>query len=365
VSDRAYQQLRETMAARGNQGWKMDIPEFYEMVKVLFTPEEAECSNAMPLGSCVPGAIAEETGKSEDEVTAILEAMADKGLCMSFVKEGTRVYAALPLMPGIFELQFMRGTKTDRDYEIARAIHSFRNAVAAASGTRPRIRYPGARVIPVDRHIDARHSVRTYDQVLAYLEQADPISVGTCYCRHEALLVDENDVCGMPMEVCIAFGRTAENVIERRIGRRVDKEEAARIMRQAEEAGLVHACVNMQKLDFICNCCPCHCAILTQVLRQPKPSEAIVHTFEPSFDSGLCTLCGICVDRCPAKALTLGDADTPQWDRDRCIGCGVCASGCPEDAITLVEMAGALTPPADRRALIGEVMKSIAEGGTL
>lgn len=362
MSEEVYRQLRETMARRDNLGWNMDIPEFYEMVKVLFTPEEAEVSIAMPLGSFPPSAIADETGKSEDEVTAILDAMADKGLCMSFVKEGTRVYSALPLMPGIFEFQFMRGTKTDRDREIARAIHSFRNAVAAALGTEPRIRYPMGRVIPVDKDIYARHSVRTYDQVLAYIDQADPISVGTCYCRHEALLLDENDVCGMPMEVCIAFGRTAEYVIERRIGRRVRKEEAADIMRQAEEAGLVHGCVNMQRLDFICNCCPCHCAILKPVFKQPRPSEAIVHTFEPSFDSGLCNLCGICVDRCPAKALTLGDGDTPEWDQDRCIGCGVCASGCPEDAITLVEMAGALTPPVDRRSLIGEVMRNVAEG---
>ncbi|MDY6917920.1 MAG: 4Fe-4S binding protein [Chloroflexota bacterium] len=359
MSDEAYERLRETMARRGHVGWDLSIPEFDEMVRVLFTPEEAGVSNAMPQGSCVPGAIAEAIGRSEVEVTPILEGMADKGLIMSFVKEGTRVYSALPLMPGIFELQFMRGTTTHRDYEIARAINGFRNAVAAASGGRPRVRYPMGRVIPVDRHIDARHSVRTYDQVMAYLEEADPISLGTCYCRHEARLVDPNDVCGMPMEVCIAFGRTAENVIERRIARRVSKEEAADVMRQAEEAGLVHACVNMQKLDFICNCCPCHCAILVPVLRQPKPSQAIVHTFEPSFDPGLCTLCGTCVDRCPANALAIGDADVPEWDKDRCIGCGVCASGCAEGAINLVEMTGALTPPADRRALAVEVVKSI------
>ena len=58
MSEEVYRQLRETMARRDNLGWNMDIPEFYEMVKVLFTPEEAEVSIAMPLGSFPPSAIA-------------------------------------------------------------------------------------------------------------------------------------------------------------------------------------------------------------------------------------------------------------------------------------------------------------------
>lgn len=78
------------MARRGYAGWNLTIPEFDEMVRVLFTPEEAECSNAMPQGSCLPGAIARATGRSEVEVAAILEGMADKGLIMSFVKERMR-----------------------------------------------------------------------------------------------------------------------------------------------------------------------------------------------------------------------------------------------------------------------------------
>ena len=362
MSDEVYRQLGETMAKRRLGGRSLDIPEYDEMLRVLFTPEEAEIQNAMPAGRFTPDVIAKETGRDEEKVTAILETMADKGLCMSFVRGGTRFYVGPPLMPGIFEYQFMRGTKTDRDREIARAIHNYRTASVGAARAPARVAYPGSRVIPVDRTIKAEAAVQTYDQILDYIEKSDPIAVTTCYCRHEALLVDESDVCGMPMEVCMQFRTTAEYVIERGIGRRVSKEEAIDIMRQAEEAGLVHACVNMQRLDFICNCCPCHCAILTGILRQPRPAEAVLHSFEPSFGSEPCTLCGICVDRCPAKALTLGTADLPEWDEDRCIGCGVCASGCPEEVITLVERAGIFTPPIDRNALGEAVVRARAQG---
>ncbi len=358
MSDEVYRQLRETMARRGGA---VDIPEFYEMARTLFSPEEAEIQNAMPAGRFTPDVITGNTGKNEAEVTAILEAMADKGLCLSFVRDGTRYYAGSPLMPGIFEYQFMRGTKTDRDYEIARAINTYRKAVTSVVSAPQRVIYPGTRVIPVDKKVKAEAAVQTYDQVREYIESSESIAVTTCYCRHEALLIDENDVCGMPMEVCMQFHATAEYLIERGIGRRVSKDEAMDIFRQAEEAGLVHVCVNTQRIDFICNCCPCHCAIFQGVLRQPKPAEAMLHGFVPSFDADMCTVCGTCVGRCPTDALALGDGDIPEWNEDRCIGCGVCASGCQEEAITLVERVGDYTPPVNRRALGETMMKKRAE----
>lgn len=368
MGEEIYKQLGETMVKRGAGGQSMNLPEYDEMLRVLFTPEEAEVQNAMPAERFRPDVIAKETERSEEEVTAILEAMADKGLCMSYVKGGTRFYFGSPLMPGVFEYQFMRGTKTDRDYEIARAINKYRKAVAKAAADAGtvgrRTVYPGSRVIPVDRTVKAEAAVQTYDQVLTYIENSEPIAVATCYCRHEALLIDEKDVCGMPNEVCMQFRTTAEYIIERGLGRRVTKEEAVDVLRRAEEAGLVHATVNTQRTDFICNCCRCHCALLEGPLSQPKPSEAILHTFEPSFDSELCTVCGICVDRCPAEALNLGSAEVPDWNQDRCIGCGVCASGCPEEAIALVERVGALVPPFDRKVLREAQTRMATPGGS-
>jgi len=362
MNDAVYQRLGETMAKRG-RGGTVTVPEYDRMLRVLFTPEEAEVNNAMPPGVFTPDVIAAQTGINIADVTAILEGMADKGLCLSFVRKGIRLYNGPPLMPGIFEFQFMRGAKTPRDYEIARAINSYRKAAAVATPVPTRAAYPGARVIPVRRVVKAEVAVQTYDQVMAYIESSDPIAVTTCYCRHEALLIDEKDVCGMPMDVCMQFRTSAEYLIERRIGRKVSKDEAMDVMRRAEEAGLVHACVNTQRLDFICNCCACHCAILQGVLRNPKPAEAILHAFEPVFEEEKCILCGICVDRCPTKALTMGTANVPDWNKERCIGCAVCASGCQEEVITMVERAGAAPPPADVKALGEAVMRDRVRAG--
>ena len=201
MAEDVYQKLCETMAKRGGLYPGMDIPEFYELVQELFTPEEAAVCNAQPRGFSPASAVAAEMGKSEEEVAPILEAMADKGLCMAGKKGEITAYGCPPFVPGMFEFQFMRGTKTDRDRRIARVIHNYKEAVqAAGAGMSPITSPPSARIIPVDRKVEAENTVQTYEQVLAYIEEADPISVATCYCRHEALLLDEKDVCGMPME---------------------------------------------------------------------------------------------------------------------------------------------------------------------
>lgn len=71
------------------------------------------------------------------------------------------------------------------------------------------------------------------------------------------------------------FGMGAQFVIDKNMGRQITKEEALEILNQSEEAGLVHASLNRQEIDFICNCCPCHCMILKTALSQPKPGLAL------------------------------------------------------------------------------------------
>ena len=85
--DEAYQKLCKAMALRGGYYPGMDIPEFYELARVLFTPEEAAVASSMPLRASTAEAIAKETGQDETRIAAILEGMADKGLCSSFEME--------------------------------------------------------------------------------------------------------------------------------------------------------------------------------------------------------------------------------------------------------------------------------------
>lgn len=350
MEDKIYKQLCDMLAKRGGLYPGMDIPEFYNLAEELFTPEEAAVYMAIPPGYSPAGTIAGSMGRKEEDVAKILEEMAYKGLCTAGRMGDTTFYGAPPFVPGIFEFQFMRGTSTEKDIRIAKLIRSYKNA-ADKTRKKTSIAFPVNRVIPVNKKIKADNKIHTYHQVKTYIEKYDPIAVSTCFCRHEAKLVDPGDDCGKPNEVCMQFGMGAQFVIDRNMGRKIDKEEALQILEKSEEAGLVHAAVNRQEIDFLCNCCACHCMILKTALSQHKPGLALNSGFMPEWDAELCTACGTCIERCPADALAEAFDGPPGLNADRCIGCAVCATGCPAEAIGLIERPGIPVPPVDQKAL--------------
>jgi len=54
----------------------------------------------------------------------------------------------------------------------------------------------------------------------------------------------------------------------------------------------------------------------------------------PQADPELCTGCGVCVDQCPASALSMNN-EFPRVDADLCITCFCCQEICPEKTMTL------------------------------
>ena len=101
MSDDVYRELLEVMKKRKGGYAGMDIPEFFTMAKALFTPEEAEINNAMPRGPFTAASLAEGLGRKAGEVETILEAMADKGLCLALKVEGVQYYQSARFMPGV------------------------------------------------------------------------------------------------------------------------------------------------------------------------------------------------------------------------------------------------------------------------
>jgi Pyruvate/2-oxoacid:ferredoxin oxidoreductase delta subunit len=355
-----YKQMLEVMKKRRGSYAGMDIPEFYAMVEALFTEQEAEVNNAMPAGPATADDIASQMGRDEGQIKAILEQMADKGLCKTFTDKDTRYYQGAPFMLGIFEYQFMRGTTTARDQKLARLIYAYKEAFNSAEGP-TKITFPTTRAITVDRKIQAGNTIHTYDQVQTYIDKYDQISAGACLCRHSAKLRGE-DIHGMPTDVCMFFGRGAEFAVERLGARKLTKEAARGVLDRAEEAGLVHMARNTtEDIEFLCNCDRWHCEVLTGVLKQSRPGLFFNSGFQPAFDPGLCEACETCIERCPSAALTLGENDVPRADLDRCFGCAVCATGCPSEAIVMETKKDFPVPPKDTQELVAALKASLAK----
>jgi len=360
MAEQVYKDMLDVMKSRRGAYAGMDIPEFFALVEVLFTPQEAEINNVLKPKPVAVGDIAEAMGRNQDEIIGILDAMADKGLCKTFVQNGVRLYQGVPFIPGIFEYQFMDGQSTERHKQIAGLIHAYEQAYEAAKG-KTEMTFPVSRVIPVDKTISAGNTVHTYDQVATYIDKYEPIAVGTCYCRHAAQLRDE-EVHGMPSDVCMWFGNMAEYAIERLGVRRMSKQEAMDVLNRSEEAGLIHMSRNTtDDIEFICNCDRWHCGSVKGVLKQAKPALFFNSGFKPVFDPDQCTACETCIDRCPPEALAMGDTDVPEVDLDRCFGCAVCATGCEFEAIAMEAKADFPVPPKDPRELVASIKASYSK----
>jgi Pyruvate/2-oxoacid:ferredoxin oxidoreductase delta subunit len=346
-----YKELLTVMKSRRGPYSGLDIPEFFDLVEALFTPEEAEVNNHLEKRPETLEQITLRMNRDAHEISPLLEAMADKGLCATYSKEGERVFRGLPFMPGIFEYQFLSGSDSDRYRKLAQLIHDYKKAFDDAKGVE-KINFPVTRVIPVHKTIDAANQIHTYDQVATYIQKYDSIAVGTCYCRHAAKLRGE-DTHDMPMDVCMWFGQTADYMVERIGGRSVNKEQALAILDQSEEAGLVHMSRNTtEEIEFLCNCDRWHCEVVTHVLKQPKPGWIFNSGYQPRFDPELCNACEVCIDRCPPEALAIGEDQIPEVDLDRCFGCAACATGCPEEAIAMDAKPDFPAPPKDVKELV-------------
>ncbi len=302
---------------------------FEEILRILFTPEEAGLAIHMTLVPRPLAAIASRAGMPEDETGRRLEAMADKGIIFARDKAGTKSYGLLPTIPGLFEFPLMRGATNPELVRLGRLWDEYhREAMGASFSGNPT---PLTRVIPISASIKAGTRVHAYEEVSRLIDSVDYIALGQCACR-----VSRN-ACNNPKETCLIFDSPGRFLVSRGIARRISREEAREILDRAEEAGLVHTSTNnADKPALICNCCTCCCTILTCRTELGLPHAFAVSGFIARISSDDCTGCGICAtERCPMDAISLVEGSAV-LSPERCIGCGLCVSACPAGAIALV-----------------------------
>ena len=363
-----YERLAEALKTRGGAAPVIRCREFYAILEELFTPEEAELACSMPLTLISAAELATEISGDPKAVEGLLESMANKGLLFTYERGGVMCYSLLVLLPGLFEMQFCTGEVSERTKRLARLFEDYfammmRTAERAGPGATAGVApvFPFSRVITVEEEIPAGVEIHPYDRVSEYIANAPYISVGTCYCRHFGELLGRP--CDKPKENCMGLGPGAKFTAARGFGRLISKEEAMEILKRSEEAGLVHCSSNTGKyVDFICNCCTCHCGILQSVKNAAAPSMAATSSFIASLEEGVCSGCGDCVERCPMNALAM-EGDVAALNPKRCIGCGLCVYICPTGALRLEPREGAPVPPWDRHSLNAALMSSLGQSG--
>jgi NAD-dependent dihydropyrimidine dehydrogenase PreA subunit len=198
------------------------------------------------------------------------------------------------------------------------------------------------RIIPIDKRVEVPEEfVLPSQSVDEIIDKFDEIAVGHCFCRQRRKVLGHPCATDAPVLNCFTFGKSARHTVAQGFCRMVSKDEARRIMREAEEAGLVHKAFhpgsNVSRPETsICNCCKDCCDTLN--LWRDGAFPLINSTYHLSIiDRDLCSGCGVCVERCPTDAIRLNDGGTAERDEKACFGCGICARVCPEGAISLKE----------------------------
>ncbi|NLT64983.1 MAG: 4Fe-4S binding protein [Acidobacteria bacterium] len=162
------------------------------------------------------------------------------------------------------------------------------------------------------------------------IENAKSRILAPCGCR-----VSWGHQCDLPLMTCFAcFDRPRGEYYLNQPGRllkEVSLEESLEVVRQAEEAGLVHW--------GDCYCCSCCCENLFPITREKRWDLMTPNRFLAVVDEEKCTGCGICVERCKFDAVVMVKASTPSKqksyvDPEKCKGCGLCIITCKPNALT-------------------------------
>ena len=306
------------------------------------------------------------TGWTEADITHRTENLAQAGLLFNQPSsKGIMVFRLLPLvMIGLMEYKFMTklsGSAAER--ELAQLFETLlaelRNQVQenydlieplfakapAADRTVPAHLADtgkGLQFIKVDQDVNMPEDFVLPSQTVEdIINKFDDIAVGYCFCRQRRGLLGDDCATKAPMLNCFTFGKSARHTAAQGFAQKITREEALRIMKEAEAAGLIHKAFHPGSREespetSICNCCKDCCDTFGLWRNGTLPlTNSTYHL--AIIDQEICTGCGTCVASCPTDAISLDDDDLAVRDEAYCIGCGICARFCPEEAISLKE----------------------------
>ena len=310
--------------------------------------------------------LVETSGFPADLIEELASRLAGKGLVFNQPNSaGVMVYRLLPLMlVGLMEYKFMGElSASQEEKELARLLEKlleelrdqiqgnydglsplFTGAPATDRTVPTRTSQDGKsiRIIPIDRTLEGSEEfILPSQSVEEIIAKFDDIAVGRCFCRQRRSLLGEPCSSEAPTLNCFTFGKSARHTVAQGFAKKVSKEEALKIMQDAEQAGLVHKALHPRSRETspetsICNCCKDCCDTIR--LWRSGTLPLINSTYHLAvIDPEVCSGCGICVEWCPTEAIALNSDGVAERDENTCFGCGVCSRFCPEEAIALKE----------------------------
>lgn len=164
------------------------------------------------------------------------------------------------------------------------------------------------------------------DEILSVIDKLpnDPYVV-PCNCKSVAMN------CDKPREVCLSTNYGINSQWDRGHGKHLTKDEAKKLIKYANQHGLMQTFEDGMDICNCCGCCCYPCRIATKIGAQgiwPK------RQYDIFWDSSKCIGCGRCASICNFGAFKREGKKVVFNEKD-CRGCTICSSNCPVGAISI------------------------------
>ena len=324
-------------------------PVFLDILKILFTPEEAYLARHIPLRPTPLSAVAAKLGMSAAALNDKVLSLAERGLVLDFEHRGQVHIVLAPVVIGFFEFIFMRTRDNLPLNELAELFEEYmtqddrfaRSVFAGSTQIGRTLVHEEA--LPAGDYSE----VLDWEKASAIITGATSIGLSLCTCRHKASHLGKS--CAAPLETCLTMGRSAELLVKKGMAVSITNARALRIVEDSKRAGLLQIADNVQRdVGFICNCCSCCCEFIQAINHFDLRQAVITSNWLAAVSAARCRNCGACSRACPVGALQLQDTaqTVPVCDETLCLGCGVCLTVCRFGALSMV--------PRKQRVLVPE-----------
>ncbi len=320
---------------------------FHDILKELYSPDEADVIVKMPYGASTFERVVKVTKYSNIKLKKILDQLCSKGLVIDFFANNNYYYMPSPMVIGIFEFTMMRTGEGLNSEGWARLFSQYLPGAFYAGNLSNDETTMLMRTVPHDEVIRQSPHVEVLDfeKATSIIESHDKFSIGYCSCRHEKTHMNEKE-CDAPLESCTGFGYAADYLIRNNLAKEVSKSEMLENLARSKEMGLVLNADNVQKnVTYMCHCCGCCCNVLLGISKYGYDNVVITSSYIARSDEQNCIGCGKCARACPINAIEMKPLTPPIGKKKKqavvdtsiCIGCGVCALSCKKEAMSLVQ----------------------------
>ena len=322
IMSNVYGKLADALNALPNGFPRTETGSDIELLEFLYTEKEAEILCVMSGRPETAKDIAERLDKITNEVITGLLNMVRQGKVWMEKDSGRPLFRLAPFIVGSYEASF---EKMDEKMALLTEKYMADGGVVGIMKPQPAVH----RAIPT-MDFSELEWILPYDNVVKILDSAKTFSAYDCICRKQQTALGKG--CDAPKHNCLTF-----SAVERKPQPYdITKEEAIKIIKESEEAGLVHSVSNVVNgLHYICNCCGCCCGVLRGINDWGIENSMARANYEALVDDDSCIGCEACTERCQVNAIGMAEGKAI-INRDKCLGCGLCVSTCPTGAIELL-----------------------------